>query len=106
MALTVGLLPRVRPLLAGNKGKGAATAPLPEKAQLVIMTPGPFYYDLQKDFAQFDIPAKRKGQFPEQVLVTRFNPPPLNTDGLPALAASTAGLLGAPLGQGRRCKAS
>ena len=29
---------------------------------------------------------------PEQVLVTRFNPPPLNTDGLPALAASTAGL--------------
>jgi lipopolysaccharide export system protein LptA len=68
-----------------DKGKKAATAPVPEKAQLVIMTPGPFYYDLQKDFAQFDIPAQRKGQFPEQVVVTRVNPTPPGADSPPKL---------------------
>src|SRR5439155_4545455 len=81
-----------------DKGKGAATTQVSEKAKLIIKTPGPFSYDLQKDFARFDIPTK-KGQFPEQVLVTRFNPPPLNTEGLPAVAASSAGLLGASFGQ-------
>src|SRR5262249_15591152 len=65
-----------------DKGKAAAATQVPEKAKLVIKTPGPFFYDLQKDFARFDIPTK-KGQFPEQVLVTRVNPPPPNTDAPP-----------------------
>ena len=60
---------------AGNK---AAGQPEPEKTQLVIKTHGPFDYDMQKDFARFDIPQAKRGAtpaLPEQVTVIRGNQP-------------------------------
>lgn len=46
-----------------------------DRPKVVITTPGPFRYDVAKDHARFDVPAKR-GPLPEKVTVTRISGPP------------------------------
>lgn len=46
---------------AGAAPPGGGGKPAAEKARLTIKTHGPFEYDLVKDFARFDVPARRGG---------------------------------------------
>jgi lipopolysaccharide export system protein LptA len=72
-----GFLKSGKPAPAAEAGRPAPgeAAPAPKKQDrslVVITTHGPFAYDLLKDVATFDIPANPGGQFPEQVLVNRY----------------------------------
>ncbi|MCE9534666.1 MAG: hypothetical protein K8T89_26625, partial [Planctomycetes bacterium] len=63
----------------GNEKNDASKAPVPKKATvqpadkvlLTIQTNGPFYYDMIKDFAHFEVPAQRDPNIQEYVKVTR-----------------------------------
>jgi hypothetical protein len=57
----------------GRRARPGDKKPEPEKAHLAITTPGPFFYDLQKDFARFDVPnrGRHASLYPDQVMVTR-----------------------------------
>jgi lipopolysaccharide export system protein LptA len=62
---------------AGRTGTQAVTPA--QKAQLIIKTPGPFDYDLRREFARFDVPPPRPGQamrLPECVNVVRVHKEP------------------------------
>ena len=59
---------------ARKRGPGEKKAAEPEKSHLVIKTAGPFFYDMQKEFARFDVPLRRQHQsasLPDQVSVMR-----------------------------------
>jgi hypothetical protein len=59
---------------SGSGAKTLAVAPA-AKVPVVIETPGPFVYDVQKDLAQFDIPADPSHQSADRVHVTRSPKP-------------------------------
>lgn len=50
----------------------------PEKSQINIKTAGPFTYDVQKDFAVFEVPAKANQHVPQPVMVRRIPQPKTN----------------------------
>jgi lipopolysaccharide export system protein LptA len=52
--------------------KVATSADQPAKSKVVITTSGPFTYDVQKDFARFEIPYGQS-HYPENVEVRRLN---------------------------------
>jgi hypothetical protein len=56
------------------KVKGTATTPL-DKTEVIIETPGTFFYEAEKDFAQFDVPANGGQLSPHRVHVTRITKP-------------------------------